>query len=433
MSREPWRFRFTSGSGGRDTAGTVITLSERDYRDQPMHLELLAANAGPPPDWARDLMTVARAVHLVDRRVPRGQEPDRWTRRIDLSVQLLAPERWTVRVRDELGALLSTLTGDAWHVTMEGGAIPPHDTLLKIPEATEVALFSGGLDSTCFAAERSSAQSGPLFLVTCGQTLLTHQVEEVHHSIQAGRSRCVKLRRMPLLPRARDRELDLSNRSRGLVFAACAVVVAAAQRLSTVSMPENGQLAANPPLTMSRLGACSTRSVHPWVLDRVNRLITEIGGDVRVRNPLVGRTKGEVCAAALATGLSSDSLARTVSCAHPISARRGSTSYHCGSCFPCLIRRSGMHRALGHDPTHYRSELPDIALEEKGSDLRAIVRWLSRPFSVLEVVADMPLPDDTSSHDLVPVLHRGRHELATMIEHSLPPATLRSLAWDPQP
>lgn len=34
-----------------------------------------AANAGPPPDWARDLMTVARAVHLADRRVPRDQEP----------------------------------------------------------------------------------------------------------------------------------------------------------------------------------------------------------------------------------------------------------------------------------------------------------------------------------------------------------------------
>jgi hypothetical protein len=96
------------------------------------------------------------------------------------------------------------------------------------------------------------------------------------------------------------------------------------------------------------------------------------------------------------------------------------TSYHCGACFPCLIRRSGMHHAMGDDPTHYRRTLPDIALEEEGADLRAIVRWLSRPFTVLDVVADMPLPDDVNPHDLVAVLRRGRHELAAMKSPSDP-------------
>ena len=33
----------------------------------------------------------------------------------------------------------------------------------------------------------------------------------------------------------------------------------------------------------------------------------------------------------------------------------------------------------------------------------------------------------------VAVLCRGRHELAAMIDHSLPAASLRALAWDPQP
>ncbi|MBA2696717.1 MAG: hypothetical protein H0U62_12960 [Actinobacteria bacterium] len=92
-----------------------------------------------------------------------------------------------------------------------------------------------------------------------------------------------------------------------------------------------------------------------------------------------------------------------------------------------------MHHALGDDPTHYRRTLSDIALEEKGADLRAIVRWLSRPFAVLDVVADMPLPDDINPHDLVAVLRRGRRELSAMIEHSLPAASLRALAWDPRP
>ena len=432
MSGQPWRFRFASGSGDGGASDPVITLSRRDYRDQPVHLELLA-HAGPPPDWAYDLVTVARAAYLADRRVPREQAPDRWTRTIELTVQLLAPERWTATVRGELGSLLSTLTGDTWQIIVESGAVRPPETLVKIRTAHEVALFSGGLDSTSFAVQRSAAQEGPLFLVTCGQAPLTRQVNAVHDAVHNGKGRCMPLQRMPLLPLSGEGEMDPSNRSRGLVFVACAVLHAAAQRVSTVSIPENGQVAINPPLTLSRLAACSTRSVHPWALDRVNRLIEDIGGDVTMHNPLAGYTKGEVCAAAQDAGLSGVDLARTVSCAHPLSARRGSTSYHCGSCFPCLIRRSGMHRALGDDPTHYRRTLPDIALNKKGSDLRAIVRWLSQPFTVLDVVADMPLPDDVNPHDLVAVLCRGRHELAVMIEHSLPTASLRALAWDPQP
>ena len=432
MSSAPWRFRFTSGPGDGGTSDPVITLSKRDYRDRSVHLELLA-HAGPPPDWAYDLVTVARAAHLADRRVPRKQEFDQWTRTIELSVQVLAPEVWTVAVRDALGSLLSTLTGNAWQVTVEGGACPPDPTLLTVCGATEVALFSGGLDSTSFAAERAGAREGPLFLVTCGQAQLTSQVGAVRDAVQSGANRRLTLQRMPLLPRAGDREMDPSNRSRGLTFVACAVLHAAAQGVSTVSIPENGQVAINPPLTLSRLAACSTRSVHPWVLDRVNWLIEAIGGDVTVRNPLVGDIKGEVCMAAKCAGLSPHDLVRTVSCAHPLSARRGSTSYHCGACFPCLIRRSGMHHALGDDPTHYRRTLSDIALEEKGADLRAIVRWLSRPFAVLDVVADMPLPDDINPHDLVAVLRRGRRELSAMIEHSLPAASLRALAWDPRP
>jgi hypothetical protein len=40
-------------------------------------------------------------------------------------------------------------------------------------------------------------------------------------------------------------------------------------------------------LTHSQLGALSTRSVHPWTVDRMNRLINGIGGNVEVVNPLL--------------------------------------------------------------------------------------------------------------------------------------------------
>jgi hypothetical protein len=72
-----------------------------------------------------------------------------------------------------------------------------------------------------------------------------------------------------------------------LLYMATAVAAASAHRLEQVKVPENGQLAINPPLTHSQLGALSTRSVLPWTVDRMNRLINGIGGNVEVVNPLL--------------------------------------------------------------------------------------------------------------------------------------------------
>lgn len=57
----------------------------------------------------------------------------------------------------------------------------------------------------------------------------------------------------------------------------------------------------------------------------------------------------------------------------------------------------------------------------------------SRPFTVRDLVADVPLPDHTNVLDVLPVLKRGRREVAMMIESSLSPEALRTLAWQPQP
>src|SRR5690606_2923543 len=80
-------------------------------------------------------------------------------------------------------------------------------------------------------------------------------------------------------------KLERSSRSRGLLYLAAAVHAAAAHGVRRVDVPENGQLAVNPPLTPSRLGALSTRSVHPWTLHQLNELIDAVGGDVVVYNP----------------------------------------------------------------------------------------------------------------------------------------------------
>jgi 7-cyano-7-deazaguanine synthase in queuosine biosynthesis len=69
---------------------------------------------------------------------------------------------------------------------------------------------------------------------------------------------------------------------------------------------------------------------------------------VAVRNPLPYQTKGQARAIAYNNGLSETVLAQTVSC-------RNYSAHHltgnCGYCYHFLISRSGLHAALGEDPT----------------------------------------------------------------------------------
>jgi Queuosine biosynthesis protein QueC len=203
-------------------------------------------------------------------------------------------------------------------------------------------------------------------------------------------------------------DLELSSRTRGFLYMAAAVHAAAAHGVRRVDVPENGQLAVNPPLTPSRLGALSTRSVHPWTLHLFNELIKAIGGDVELVNPLLHLTKGEVCARGLEAGLTKDELFDTISC--------GRHTYlgdqNCGSCFPCLVRRSGLLHAVGEDRSGYEHE--QIS-EDEAVDLHAIRSWLQRGFGERDLVADMPWPPETTPASVLPVVQRGRAELMSML------------------
>ncbi|WP_153415968.1 hypothetical protein [Nocardia macrotermitis] len=224
--------------------------------------------------------------------------------------------------------------------------------------------------------------------------------------------------------------LDSTNRSRSLTYIAAAIRTAARENVSDVVVPENGQLAINPPLTPGRRAACSTRSVHPWIIGTVNRLIADVGGSVRVRNPLLSATKGEVCRCALDSGLAPETLLQTVSCGRPTTARwdSGRTYFNCGICFPCLVRRSGLHAALGgYDDSGYAHTLSSIDLtdmSEQGrknaSHLRDLIRWIDAPFTVDDLLADTPYPPTTSPQSVMPVLERGRGELGTMLTDLVP-------------
>lgn len=267
---------------------------------------------GPVPEWADELFRVARAVFIADKYVRRTRTQDRWSRLIRLSVPVSQPARWhNTAAQSHLTALLRLLTGDEWHIEFRRlGHRFIQDPLPDVPllQASEVALFSGGLDSLSWAATRARAtDAGPLLLVMFREIGLLRLQKRVYAAVlQLERTRDILLMPMSQTPRgdsSRTR-LETSSRTRGLLYATGAIRAATGHGVATVHIPENGQLALNPALTPARSGALSTRSVHPWTLHYLNALVTALSGAdnaVQVINPLALLTKGEVCHAARTT------------------------------------------------------------------------------------------------------------------------------------
>jgi 7-cyano-7-deazaguanine synthase in queuosine biosynthesis len=410
-------------------------ISDSDFRyggANGPQIESMAEPGDQMPAWAWDLLQVARAAYVADKKSKREEAVDGWTRDIRIHVPVRAPDRWDEPTSTLLRGLLQTLTADRWNVTFQPGssAWGRQGRVIHNWTADEVSLFSGGLDSTAFAADLARHQGKSVLLVMFFDPPTKTQQEAILEDIRSIHSnRNLHLRSASQMVVG---SLERSSRSRGLLYIATAVYMAAAHGASRVHLPENGQLALNLPLTPGRLAACSTRSVHPRTLDLLNQLITALGGNVTVTNPLGRRTKGEVCDLAVEAGLTRETLCATISCGHPPRKRKPGYPFHCGYCYPCLVRRAGLHHALGTDNSGYQHDpwhLPST--DTKTEDLLALQIWLSNPLTNMDLIADTPLPAGTNSVDLMPAQRRARRELTAFLDAVLPENGPYRDSWRP--
>ena len=150
--------------------------------------------------------------------------------------------------------------------------------------------------------------------------------------------------------------------------------------------PENGLIGMNIPLTPSRSGSCSTRTMHPYFLRRLGEILTRLGVRNQVVNPLELKTKGECILESGDSQLISSVVGRTVSCSHPTRKqywkRRLPTVRNCGYCLPCVIRRAALNKAGLDVPSHYgidvlQDELNLSDESESISDFLAVLNMLN--------------------------------------------------------
>ncbi len=288
----------------------------------------------------------ALAVWAADKLLPRHPRPDAWTREFIVAVPTTSQG---AELALRLPPLLNFLTGDAWTLQLREAptAIPFAAHWPHAWQPTAVALFSGGLDSLTGAIDLLE-QGHRLVLVShydYGQLASTQQTLAAALTEHYGKDR---LHHLALRVQLEGPELTL--RSRSLLYLALGLTaVTTFPGELPLFIPENGWISLNPPLTLNRLGAYSTRTTHPHFLDELTALWQQVGLTQKLENPYHHMTKGQVLERCRNLDLLEKLAPLSISCARPVVGRwRGETVGACGYCYPCLVRRAALHR-LGWD------------------------------------------------------------------------------------
>jgi hypothetical protein len=348
--------------------------------------ELWKLGLSPSPVML-DLVLLGVVVYALDRRVPRESARDNWTRHFSFTMPVSQPQIWE-KVKSPLEECLSFLTSDLWEIEFSrlklNIAGPVGSDLLLPPQSNAVSLFSGGLDSLIGVIDRLENHPQESLILLghhdpwIGGPLLDQK------NVFADLQSYYRSRIQPcFLAVGVDSGKDTTLRCRSFLFLALGLYAASTISPTTpLVVPENGTMALNVPLTPSRGGSCSTRTVHPYYLFLLRKTLSGLGIGNPIETPLGLKTKGECVADCLNPEALQAILFNTTSC-----AKRGhKRTWHrrnvkeCGRCLPCIYRRAALNK-VGLDRQIYGRDIcageVDIGSNQTyAEDLRACFSFL---------------------------------------------------------
>jgi 7-cyano-7-deazaguanine synthase in queuosine biosynthesis len=305
------------------------------------------------PARLADLLDLALAAYVADRRVPRPGAAElsagrTWARQLDVRIGVRDSEFWIDQGGSIAADLLRDLTDDSWTLIFDefDGAAMFTESIVRLPlslvdRPDSVALFSGGLDSLAGAVMALEGGRNPLLLSVETNTRMAATQRNLRRLMRS---------HWPLVGSATasvgllgGESSEPSQRARGFLFLALAGALAAASDIETVEVYENGIGAIGLPYLPNQEGAHTTKAMHPATLKAMHRLAScAAGKSVKYENPSLWLTKAEMCSRI------PDEIQHLVplseSCDTAFSYR-GEEAARCGRCTSCLLRRQALWAA----------------------------------------------------------------------------------------
>ena len=366
----------------------------------------MASYCPSPNLLALDFLLIASSCYAADKLVPRTVAEDWWTRELEMVIPVSDPHAWTEALPTLLEALCF-LSGDRWMITLvparqplyrrpmsQGGRRP----LLAFTRPDAICLFSGGLDSLAGAIDLLASSDTERVLLVSHYDAPAGEQADLYPSLRGAYPRRVQIARTRVrLDPVSAPESTL--RTRSALFLALGLFAAnGAGSATPLYAYENGHIALNIPLTPSRAGSCSTRTMHPYFLDKVVSALRQAGLPCTLMRPFDLKTKGECVRECRNGELLTSLVHQSVSCSHPSRrqhwVRRSAEVRNCGYCTPCLIRRGAMHAAGIDDGRKYgldvcTGELSPASEGESADDLRAMLDFIGRRKDASLLAADI--------------------------------------------
>lgn len=320
-----------------------------------------------------DFLIICACVYAVDKIVPREETEDLWTRTLEVTIPVRNRETW-VAASDALAEAVSFLTGDSWSFEFTDA---PRDFSQRrsnrrkgapgFPKSPVASLLSGGLDSFIGAINllHQYPEARLLFVShydghVSGPATDQNNLRQLLSLKYGQRIRHLQVRVGALAEKSDEGkyEFETSFRSRSLIFLGLAVYAALKVGDSVpILIPENGPISVNMPLNPSRRGACSTRTVHPFFISSINRVLSLAGIPHVVQNPYFFKTKGEMIKECAGQEVLKLGIPATNSCGKAGRKQHWANkkARACGVCVPCLLRRAALN-AAGLDNGVYGNE-----------------------------------------------------------------------------
>ena len=399
---------------------------------------------GKTPSVTFSLLYLSAIVYAIDRGVNRHvYSIDGWSRELDVDIILPEFEQFQP-LEKPISKMLSFLTGDYWDCHFIGAAqvrYNRYNNTNYFEGISQVNLFSGGMDSLIGAIDyMTDHPTGKLFLASHYDGSMPGPLSDQNELKRLFRTKYkCRFCSMDAVSITPEESLELSCRSRSLMFLSIALVIASYSNCKIV-VPENGSVSLNYPLSPSRRASCSTRTTHPVFLTHFRKIISALGLTIEVSNPYEKMTKGEMVQACSDKDYLLSIVEHSNSCGkrnmhqHMYDNRQAT---HCGHCMPCMYRKASL---VGEtDRTKYGNKL--ITLYNKkiaknnvqlSEDFFAMLHFLKTDLTREQIKKELIIAGMAGFADLeeyVDLVVRTRAELSAMVRNDQNSVILKYMDW----
>lgn len=366
MNSIDYRFVFDDITGKKSTVQMMDSRSQqKNWFAVDLEDEALLFTGEPITSLEADILDLALAIYTADRLSVREGDTQ-------CLIDITLPVRnhlWLDRpeILDSLSEVLYWYTEDTWQIHFV-----ERKRISRIAERqltiglefdsklhTEVALFSGGLDSLAGFCTRYRQHPNVQYLLlgTGGNSQKFELQRRVFSKMRTVVKPNAHLIQIPIgVNNSTDLSKSVVQRTRGFVFTLIGTVCARVARVNKLYIYENGIGAINLPFRNSEVGLDHSRAVHPLSLLKMSNLASLLlDTEFKFENPFLFWTKAQMCEVFRKEAWRS-LIFETVSCD---SMHRDIPS-QCGYCSSCLLRRQAIEANNITDNTRYVIEKRDI-------------------------------------------------------------------------